>query len=1529
MKDMKRAAWLFLVTSLLLIISGAIPAAGADVIIDNGGTGTTYTGTWGVSSATNPYGSNSLWSRDGDTYTWTFAPAASGSYELSTWWTTYASRSSSVPVDIENAGGTTRVTVDQLQNGGQWNVLGTYSFTAGNSYRITVTSQPGPSSTSADAVRFVYISGGNIQPVITSTPVTVATINDVYTYDVNASGYPQPSYRFAGSFPSGMTINAVSGVIQWTPGAAGMYPITVEAYNAAGTDQQTFTLAVAGAVSFTPDWTSVTESPFHLTEPAGVTNPVLTVADVTDTACEFVADPFLFHENGEWYLFFEAYVSSLQRGTIGLARSIDGLHWTYDRIVLANSWHNSYPLVFKADGKYYMVPESFTQMAVHLYEAADFPYSWTRVATLVSGKAFVDPSIFRYNGVWWMFVSDTTDSMGYLYYSDNLLSGWTRHPKSPFISSDKSSARPGGRSFVYDNDRIIRLAQKNDVIYGEKVRAFQVDLLTKTDYAEHEIPESPVLSPSGSGWNRGGMHQFDPWWTGDHWLVAVDGNHSNQGTDEWSIGIYTTEMSTVPVISSAPVTTGVPGTPYSYDVNAGGSPAPSYELIPPIPTGMTINEITGLIQWTPASVGAYAVTVRAVNAFGTDTQTFSIAVSILTAGIVDNGEPGTSYTGSWGISGASSPYGSDSFWSRDGDTYTWTFTPTISGSHEISMWWTTYSSRSSTIPVDIQHADGTARVVINQLQNGGKWNVLGTYSFVAGKSYKVTITSQPGPSSTCADAVRFAYIAGGNVLPVATIDSISPNPATPGQPVAFTGHGTDVDGSVVAYDWQSSLSGTLSSLNTFSTSTLAAGSHTISFRVQDNNNTWSAPVNRLLVVGSAPEPSEVIIDNGGQGTSSNGSWGVSGAVNPYGSNSLWSRDGDTYTWTFTPAASGSYELSMWWTAYSSRSSSVPVDIGHAGGTSRVVINQLQNGGKWNLLGTYVFTAGTSYRVTITSQPGPSSTCADAVKFTPGSGPVVNIAPVAVIDSLSPNPALPGEIVTFTGHGTDSDGTIGGYSWRSSLDGLLSESATFVTSVLSSGNHIIYFKVKDDKAVWSSEAGSTLSVQSPMSDGEHIYVCLFHDWEMDAKSKLIDTLRIVGATQEGEVWKYVNSANSKTYIIHIIEDMQGTIQALYTENAHIIIKGHANYGLGAVFPESSWPRIYDIFYVDDDKILNFSSPWIPVSIYGMIEDQSYPNWWPIFKDGTSGIMPYDFNDPKGDPAYNYYATYRVPGDPTYYKVETVHNSAIERFPDSGKPAWYSPAGAQPSPSNPDHLQYYITNPNTSFEPEGKWMEAEELPGYFGDDYCFTNAGNGTKRVTWNFTIPAAGYYNISAWWPASGGNTSGAPYTVTHASGSTTVRVDQRTNGEIWNMLGQFYFGPGAYSVTLSDNVASGNIIADAIHITHRDDPLVLDMTMDNLKCPKTHYRSKTILSRKALEVDISKMKYTRMLFDICSSGVYLLDTFHRGLMFYTLNSSDGSGMYIYLKAYLEGKSDSEIWQLLQQVPAMYDYYDFSKTPTQQ
>jgi hypothetical protein len=254
---------------------------------------------------------------------------------------------------------------------------------------------------------------------------------------------------------------------------------------------------------------------------------------VTDGTASFVADPFLFYESGVWYMFFEAWCYNLQ-GVVALARSTDGIHWTYDRIVLDPPYHVSFPFVFQWEGEHYLTLESSDVASVRLFRAAAFPYQWEQVATLVQGRDYVDPAIFRRNGLWWMFVGSAGSLECRLFYSTQLTSGWMEHPLSPIVRNG-AKARPAGRPFQFAGNRLIRLAQKSDVHYGEAVRAFEVDVLTPAAYAEHEIPESPILQASGGGWNSSGMHQCDAWWTGTHWLASVDGIDG-----WWAISVYRT-----------------------------------------------------------------------------------------------------------------------------------------------------------------------------------------------------------------------------------------------------------------------------------------------------------------------------------------------------------------------------------------------------------------------------------------------------------------------------------------------------------------------------------------------------------------------------------------------------------------------------------------------------------------------------------------------------------------------------------------------------------------------------------------------------------------------------------------------------------------------------------------------------------------------------------------------------------------------------------------------------------------------------
>ncbi len=93
-------------------------------------------------------------------------------------------------------------------------------------------------------------------PSITSTAVTAATVGSAYTYDVNATGVPTPTYSLSGTIPTGMTIDANTGIISWTPTVAqlGDHAITVKATSLIDEDEQNFSIAV-GTLNDAPTFT--------------------------------------------------------------------------------------------------------------------------------------------------------------------------------------------------------------------------------------------------------------------------------------------------------------------------------------------------------------------------------------------------------------------------------------------------------------------------------------------------------------------------------------------------------------------------------------------------------------------------------------------------------------------------------------------------------------------------------------------------------------------------------------------------------------------------------------------------------------------------------------------------------------------------------------------------------------------------------------------------------------------------------------------------------------------------------------------------------------------------------------------------------------------------------------------------------------------------------------------------------------------------------------------------------------------------
>ncbi len=110
------------------------------------------------------------------------------------------------------------------------------------------------------------------------------------------------------------------------------------------------------------------------------------------------------------------------------------------------------------------------------------------------------------------------------------------------------------------------------------------------------------------------------------------------------------------------------------------------------------------------------------------------------------------------------------------------------------------------------------------------------------------VRDNDGDVSTNTEDVQITVREEQNQIPTAEIVYISPNPATSGNDVTFSGSGEDLDGTISAYSWRSDLDGVLGSDSTFTTSALSVGTHTIYFKVQDNKDEWSDEVSDALTV---------------------------------------------------------------------------------------------------------------------------------------------------------------------------------------------------------------------------------------------------------------------------------------------------------------------------------------------------------------------------------------------------------------------------------------------------------------------------------------------------------------------------------------------------------------------------------------------------------------------------------------------------------------------------------------------------------
>jgi hypothetical protein len=125
--------------------------------------------------------------------------------------------------------------------------------------------------------------------------------------------------------------------------------------------------------------------------------------------------------------------------------------------------------------------------------------------------------------------------------------------------------------------------------------------------------------------------------------------------------------------------------------------------------------------------------------------------------IIDNLDPGASFTGTWGTSDwAPGYYGSNYHYHTTGagtDKFTWIPVISAPGNYSVYARWTQGPTRAPDATYTIYHDGGNTPISVDQRLNGGTWVFLGTFSF-DGVGDKVELV-QSASGYVIADAIKW------------------------------------------------------------------------------------------------------------------------------------------------------------------------------------------------------------------------------------------------------------------------------------------------------------------------------------------------------------------------------------------------------------------------------------------------------------------------------------------------------------------------------------------------------------------------------------------------------------------------------------------------------------------------------------------------------------------------------------------------------------------------------------------------------
>lgn len=625
-------------------------------------------------------------------------------------------------------------------------------------------------STDSEAIT-ITVNNVNRNPFITSMPVETATENVAYSYDVDATDPDLDTLAYSLSiFPTGMTIDSISGLISWTPDytQAGDHDVSACVTDGPGAVTcQGWTISVAN-VNRAPTWDQVPTDQ-TIDEDASLSYDVnATDLDIEDTVLYSVNDTdFSIDANGVLTWTPAANWNGVR--SIQLTASDGSLAATADITVTVNGINDapiitSTPVTIADEDalyEYFVVADDY-----------DFPYGdgvvfelvtapsgmvinwcggggpvtcriqWTPNNSQVGINNNVEVRVNDSTGAtvsqpFTVTVANTNDAPVFsgpiapqnfdedgdrvdafnlnTYFSDvdvgdtltysvsgnssvfvtinpdgtvdfSALADWNGNETLTFTATDTALAQASSNPVV-----VTVTPQPDPPVWTEVPTDQTIDEDSSLNYdvnaSDPDIGDviSYYVNDTDFSIDANGLLTWTPaanWNDGrDIRLTASDGSLDVTA----DITITVTAVNDAPVITSAPVTATTEDVLYTYDVDATDvdvGDTLTFAFVT-FPTGMTIDNSTGVISWTPnnSQVGGNNVNVSVTDGTATVYQAFTIAVANVNDAPVFSGTiPNQNFNEDTSLIGA---FDLDNYFTDDDTIWGDTLTYSVSGNSSI------------------------------------------------------------------------------------------------------------------------------------------------------------------------------------------------------------------------------------------------------------------------------------------------------------------------------------------------------------------------------------------------------------------------------------------------------------------------------------------------------------------------------------------------------------------------------------------------------------------------------------------------------------------------------------------------------------------------------------------------------------------------------------------------------------------------------------------------------------------------------